>query len=854
MFQSLWGQGPPVVTACGGVCEEDLLRAASGNSVEPLKRFAEAGGALHHVRDNEKRTLLHVAAFDHSSDVLEMLLQSQKMVQLVNIKDKAHRTALHLAAAVGDETCARRLVEMGAAQDQRDEFGCTPLHHCVKWDHAGTVRVLLDLAADPSLEDASGRSAADIAENASKDVADLLRSVVPRKKPTTLDGLRCCLRPRRAPARRSIGEEPCDHELSLQREVAARAPASPQAPLSPQTPPTPQVPASPRAQPSPRTLLGQQTPPAPRAPSSPRLPAPGSFNGSEVIPPPPVLGRSPERDPGRDQHNQRSRDQDRSHDREGYGAMFKVSHRVRVRDSDKQLWQLGRVTSVKPLKVQTDTATLSFAWAQVERVKDEHDGSEDEASSTSEDPPPPPPLPAEGRTLNADDGGTTSENLSAFIAEAAKRRAGSPPASPPRQRPKGGLGERSSASEGGYDAEGKVEWHGLEPVYKARAASVAGSGSDAKPSDGQERTQEVPEYWSLSAPPEQPQLRSGFEEGTPRTTASEQAVTDSVARDVVAQGGGSVSESEVFSESDESAKSGEETSSRCQWSMEQSFLLAGDDILVQGLVPLMDSERCSSVRDAVDQLNGGSIEVPGGICLVFSSARSAYFLLYRRDQKEYALTEFGDLPESTEASVTPRAAEVPAELISIERPRSPTSASPDVSQRPSKPLIFRFRGYFSESVPRLEFEVEWKGNPPMVGRTKPGGAAEVRGIMTGDLISEVNGVSTADRSRDELLPMLKHRPLLLSVDRVYDDMDERETMFTLELVLEDHGGCSNHGMDLSSGSIVVGVREASPAWVSGVMVGDAIIADGGDALSTLRSARHTWPLVLKLQRAALNNG
>lgn len=172
--------------------------------------------------------------------------------------------------------------------------------------------------------------------------------------------------------------------------------------------------------------------------------------------------------------------------------------------------------------------------------------------------------------------------------------------------------------------------------------------------------------------------------------------------------------------------------------------------------------------------------------------------------------------------------------------------------------VFRFQAYFDAKVQRLEFEVEWQSTPPSVGRVQPSGAADIRGISHGDRIAEVNGVVTAGQGRDDLLPLLKMRPLMLSVDRI---VDLGAAFPHVELDIEIDGGSgSEHGLDLAwSGQVPVikAVAKGSPAWVSGMLPGDAIFSvDGhsvvGLAASALRSALHGRPLSLTVRRRPLN--
>merc|ERR1719329_1790658 len=202
------------------------------------------------------------------------------------------------------------------------------------------------------------------------------------------------------------------------------------------------------------------------------------------------------------------------------------------------------------------------------------------------------------------------------------------------------MDEDSSASDVADEAPPEVEWHGLEPVYKTggdtrprqvstQNRSASADSVRARPGQGR-GPPEAAQYRSSSAPPEQNQRGDGVEEsGQARVEVSKQAAAPSPSAQTTAVfGGGGGSDSEVFSDSDEDSVK-EDAQIVHSWSFEQTFMLDGGEASLRGLAPLIDPDRCSSVRDAVEQLKDNRIEVPGGICAVFSSARSAYFLLYR---------------------------------------------------------------------------------------------------------------------------------------------------------------------------------------------------------------------------------
>jgi len=72
---------------------------------------------------------------------------------------------------------------------------------------------------------------------------------------------------------------------------------------------------------------------------------------------------------------------------------------------------------------------------------------------------------------------------------------------------------------------------------------------------------------------------------------------------------------------------------------------------------------------------------------------------------------------------------------------------------------------FDASVQKLEFEVEWQEGCPAVGMVKAGGQAARRGLAQGDEITEIAGVRTAGKGREQLLPLMKQRPLTVKVAR-----------------------------------------------------------------------------------------
>lgn len=78
---------------------------------------------------------------------------------------------------------------------------------------------------------------------------------------------------------------------------------------------------------------------------------------------------------------------------------------------------------------------------------------------------------------------------------------------------------------------------------------------------------------------------------------------------------------------------------------------------------------------------------------------------------------------------------------------------------------FTFHAHFDEQVDHLGFEVCYTNPEPSVGGVLPDGDAGREGVHTGDVLTELNGIKTKDKHRNELLPLLKMRPLSMTLRR-----------------------------------------------------------------------------------------
>merc|ERR1719379_2168018 len=80
------------------------------------------------MEDDKRRTLLHVVALERRPELLEVLLAQPGMDRRLDATDSARRTALHVAAAVGEAAVVEGLLRAGARVDPLDEVGWAPLH------------------------------------------------------------------------------------------------------------------------------------------------------------------------------------------------------------------------------------------------------------------------------------------------------------------------------------------------------------------------------------------------------------------------------------------------------------------------------------------------------------------------------------------------------------------------------------------------------------------------------------------------------------------------------------------------------------------------------------------------------
>ncbi|KAI5678952.1 hypothetical protein M9H77_09902 [Catharanthus roseus] len=104
--------------------------------------------------DDEGWAPLHSAASSGNADIVEILLSRGD----VNLKNKGGRTALHYAASKGWMEVAQILLSHGAKLNLKDKVGCTPLHRAASTGNYELCEFLIEEGAEVDDVDKAGQT------------------------------------------------------------------------------------------------------------------------------------------------------------------------------------------------------------------------------------------------------------------------------------------------------------------------------------------------------------------------------------------------------------------------------------------------------------------------------------------------------------------------------------------------------------------------------------------------------------------------------------------------------------------------------------------------------------------------
>jgi ankyrin repeat protein len=164
--------------------KDSLFSSVRKNDIKGIKRSLNAGIKLD-ARDGAGQTVLHVAAYKSSPQIVKFLIKQKADIQA---PDRRGGTPLHWAAIKGSIDNAEVLIKNGAKVNAKDSTGETPLH----WAVAGigviavkkfvTAAYLLNNHADPNIVNDRGKTPLDIAlHKKDKVMINLLRPITRRR-------------------------------------------------------------------------------------------------------------------------------------------------------------------------------------------------------------------------------------------------------------------------------------------------------------------------------------------------------------------------------------------------------------------------------------------------------------------------------------------------------------------------------------------------------------------------------------------------------------------------------------------------------------------------------------------------
>ncbi|KAF5604306.1 het-domain-containing protein [Fusarium pseudocircinatum] len=156
----------------GGFHKYPIIVAAKSNSLEAFEYLVRKRNVSLFHRDRYRRTLFHYAAMVPDSSVLSFISQLQEenrqiaAPSVVNIKDCAGQTALHLAAITGSATNIQTLLAMGASVNISDAKGNTPLHLAclLEVSDLNMCEALVKAGSDSNCTNTEGKTASQLAQ------------------------------------------------------------------------------------------------------------------------------------------------------------------------------------------------------------------------------------------------------------------------------------------------------------------------------------------------------------------------------------------------------------------------------------------------------------------------------------------------------------------------------------------------------------------------------------------------------------------------------------------------------------------------------------------------------------------
>lgn len=92
---------------------------------------------------------------------------------------------------------------------------------------------------------------------------------------------------------------------------------------------------------------------------------------------------------------------------------------------------------------------------------------------------------------------------------------------------------------------------------------------------------------------------------------------------------------------------GAKTGGGSEWSLTHTFRVGtrGSEQDFAGKTTLLEASSCSSVTQACEGLNRGTLPCPDGVCVVYSAQAKAYYALYRKGCRDLAHARLQALPE-----------------------------------------------------------------------------------------------------------------------------------------------------------------------------------------------------------------